>query len=209
LAREVPITGQVVNTEGKPVAGVSVSAGSIYVPANDKLDDYLAGWLRSFRENLATPQKRLYVPLDRITGAVTTDRDGRFTLHGCGAERIVHVTFSGSGIARSTPYVITRPGLDPRPYNDVLLRKEYADVHVLNRFLGMYSPSLTFVAEAGKTMQGIVKDGSSGKPIPGCRLFALTGFGEGVSAVSGADGKYRFDGLPKNSRGYSVSVGPP
>jgi protocatechuate 3,4-dioxygenase beta subunit len=209
LVRDVPITGQVVNTEGKPVAGVSVSAGTIFVPANEKLDDYLDGWLKSFRNNLATPQKRLYVPLDGITGAVTTDREGRFTLRGCGAERIVHVTFTGGGVARSTPYVITRAGLDPRPYNNVLLRKEHEDVRVLNRFLGMYGPSVTFVAELGKTITGVVKDASSGKPIPGCRLFALTGFGEGVSAQSGADGKYHLDGLPKHSRGYGVSVGPP
>jgi RNA polymerase sigma factor (sigma-70 family) len=209
LPKDVPITGRVVNTEGKPVAGVSVSAESIYVPANEKLDDYLEGWLKNLRENLATPKKRLYVPLDGITGAVTTDRDGRFTLRGSGAERIVHVRFAGGGVARSTPYVITRPGFDPKPYNDVLLKKEHEDLRVLNRFLGLYPPTLTFVAEAGKTVQGVVKDAASGKPIPGCRLYAHTGFGEGVVVVSDANGKYRLDGLPKNARGYSVSVGPP
>jgi RNA polymerase sigma factor (sigma-70 family) len=208
LPKDVPITGQVVNTEGKPVAGVSVSAAAIYVPANDNLDAYLAGWLRDLRDNLATPRKRLYVPLDGITGTVVTDRDGRFTLHGAGAERIVHVTFSGGGVARSTPYVITRPGFDPKPYNDVFHRKEHEDLR-LNRFLGLYAPSLTFVVEPGKTVEGIVKDAATGKPLAGCRLSALVGFGKQAVAVSGADGSYRLEGLPKSARGYGVYVSPP
>jgi RNA polymerase sigma factor (sigma-70 family) len=208
LPKDVPITGLVMNTEGKPVAGVSVSATAVYVPAKENLDGYLAGWLRDLRENLATPQKRLYVPLDGITGAVVTDRDGRFTLHGAGAERIVHVTFSG-GVARSTPYVITRPGFDPKPYNDVLHKKEHEDLRVLNRFLGLHAPSLTFVAEPGKTVEGVVKDAATGKPLAGFRLSALVGFGEQAVAVSGADGTYRLDGLPKNARGYGISADPP
>jgi RNA polymerase sigma factor (sigma-70 family) len=209
LPKDVPITGRVVSTEGKPVAGASVSAVAVYVPANEKLDDYLAGWLRDLRDNLATPQKRLYVPLDGITGTVTTDRDGRFALHGTGAERIVHVTFAGGGIAQSTPYVITRPGFDPRPYNDVLLKKEHDDLRVLNRFLGLRGPSLTFVTEPGKTVEGTIRDAATGKPLPGCRVSALVGFGETVEAVSAADGRYRLAGLPKNTQGYGVRVSPP
>src|SRR5205823_5031431 len=52
LPKDVPITGRVVNTEGRPVPGVSVSASSIYVPADEKLDGYLAGWLKALRETL-------------------------------------------------------------------------------------------------------------------------------------------------------------
>ena len=84
LPTDVPITGRVVSTEGRPVAGVSVSAVSLYVPLKERLDDYLAGWLVNLRDTLATPNKRLYVPLDSIAGAATTDQDGRFTLRGAG-----------------------------------------------------------------------------------------------------------------------------
>jgi hypothetical protein len=209
LPQDVPITGRVVNTEGKPVAGVSVSVGTIYVPADEKLDDYLAGWLRSLRDNLSTPKKRLYVPLDDITGRVTTDRDGRFAVHGAGAERVVHVAFAGGGVAHSTPYVITRPGFDPRPYNEALLKKEHEDLRVLNRFLGLYAPTLTFVAEPSKTIEGVVRDAASGKPLPGCTVSSQTGFGDSAVVFSDAAGKFRLDGLPKNGRGYRVFVMPP
>jgi RNA polymerase sigma factor (sigma-70 family) len=209
LSRDVPIHGRVVNTEGKPIAGVSVSVTAIYVPAGEKLDDYLAGWKKSLRDNLASPHKRLYVPLDAITGAATTGPNGRFTLRGAGAERIAHVTFAGGGVARSTPYVITREGFDPRAYNEVLLRKEHEDLRVLNRFLGLYAPNLTFIAEPGRTVEGVTRDAASGKPLPGCPVFSQTGFGDGVPSVSDASGKYRLDGLPKNPKGYTISVGPP
>ena len=209
LAKEVPITGRVVNTEGKAVAGVSVSAIITYIPADDKLDDYLAGWLTNMRDAVATPRKRLYAPLDRITGAVITDKEGKFTLRGAGSERIVHVTFAGAGIARSTPYVITRPGFDPRPYNDVLLRKEHADFRSLNRFLGMVPPDMVFIAEAGRTVTGVVKDRDTGKPLPGCRLYGYMGWSDGVVVVSDENGAYRIDGFARNARGYSVSVTPP
>jgi RNA polymerase sigma factor (sigma-70 family) len=209
LPRDVPIRGRVVNTEGKPVAGVSVTAGSIYVPADENLDAYLAGWLRSLRDTLATPKKRLYIPLSEITGAATTDRDGRFTLRGAGAERIVHVQFSGGGVAQSTPYVITREGFDPKPYNDELRKKEHDDLRVLNRFLGLLGPELTFVAEPGQTVEGVVTDAATGKPVPGCSVFAHTGFGDGVVVVTDSAGKYRIDGLAKNARGNGISVQPP
>jgi len=209
LLQDVPITGRVVNTEGKPVAGVSVSATSIYVPANEKLDEYLSGWLRDLRNNLGTPRKRLNFALDGITGTVTTDGNGGFTLSGAGAERIVMVTFHGGGVVRSRPYVITRTGFDPKPYNDVLLNKEHDNLRVNNRFLGLYPPSFTFVAEPGKTVEGVIKDATNGSPLAGCTVSSLIGFGVAVTNESDNNGRFHIEGLPKNSRGYGVQVAPP
>jgi RNA polymerase sigma factor (sigma-70 family) len=209
LVRDLPIRGRVVNTEGKPVPGVSVSVSTVYVPADDKLDGYLAGWLQKLRDTLATPNKRLYVPLDDIVGPVKTDGEGRFTLRGAGVERIVHVTFEGGGIARSTPYVITREGFDPAPYNRELLKKEHDDLRLLNRFLGLCGPQLTFVAEPGKTVQGVVCDAGTGKAVPGCGVGAHTGFGDGVQVSTDVTGRFRLEGLPKNAKGYDVFISPP
>src|SRR5262249_14098975 len=69
LVTDVPITGRLVTTEGRPLAGASVSAVSVYVPADEKLDAYLAGWKSNWRDIVASPRKRLYVPLDLLTGA--------------------------------------------------------------------------------------------------------------------------------------------
>ncbi|HEY7312760.1 MAG TPA: sigma-70 family RNA polymerase sigma factor [Gemmataceae bacterium] len=212
LVKDVPITGRVVNTEGRPVAGVSVSVARIFVPANEKLDDYLSGWhggQMKFFDSLSSVRKRLYAPLDAVSGAATTDKDGRFTLHGAGGERIVHVAFSGGGVARTTPYVIARSGFDAKPYNAALQKDEDGRKFVeWNRF-HLYPSDFTFVAEAGKTIEGTIKDAASGKPLPGCRVVITTSYAHGTTAVSDAEGKYRLEGIAKSRRGYDVGVRPP
>jgi RNA polymerase sigma factor (sigma-70 family) len=207
LPKDVPIVGRVVNTEGNPVAGVSVEPTAILVPADEDLGAYLRGWSGMLHDALATPKKRLYVPLG--IGGATTDGDGRFAIHGCGAERIVEVTFFGGSIARTMPYVITRPGFNPKPYNDELLKEQNSTLRVLNRFPGLYPPSLTFVAEAGKTVEGVIGDAVTGKPVPGCRLYAHAGYGDVIRVLCDADGKYVLRGLAKNAGGYHLSVTPP
>jgi RNA polymerase sigma factor (sigma-70 family) len=207
LPNELPITGRVMNTEGKPVKGVRVSLASIYVPLNNDLDGYLGGWLKSLRETLSSPVKRLYMPLDGIAGAATTDADGRFKLHGLGEEYLAYLLFEGGGIARSQPQVVARKAFDPKPYNDELLKKEHDDLVVLNRFLGLVGPDCVFVAEPGRVIEGTVT--ASGKPVAGCRVYSHTGWGDGVSALTDKDGKYRLEGTPKRKLGYSVSVQAP
>src|SRR6516225_7367922 len=93
-------TVQALPWRGKVVLKTSKPPCQIVIKEN--LDDYLAGWLRSFQDNLSSPRKRLYCPIDGIIGTVTTDKDGRFTIRGAGAERIVHLVFEGKGVARST-----------------------------------------------------------------------------------------------------------
>src|SRR5262249_7467583 len=62
LVKDQPITGRMLDTEGKPVAGATVGITSIYVPENEKLDDYLLGWKKNWRDTVGTPVKRLYLP---------------------------------------------------------------------------------------------------------------------------------------------------
>jgi hypothetical protein len=205
LVKDVPIRGRLVNPEGRPVAGVSVSVTGIAVPPNEKLDDFLAGWLRNWRDQFGTSLKGLDVPLDGITGAVTTDKEGRFTLSGAGGERIVRVTFAG-GVARSTPIVLTRPGFDPVRYNTAIRQSEPKRPFGGTALPSLYPPSLTFVATPGMSIEGTVKDAASGKPLSGYRLYALAASAEGVHAVCDAQGKYRLEGLSKNGQGYDIYV---
>ena len=204
LVKDEPIVGRIVNTEGRPVSGASLSLTGIYVPANEKLDDYLKGGLSIFFDKLndRTP-KQLRVPLDGITGKVTTDKDGRFRILGAGGERIVLVTISGGGVVRSTLRIITRAGFDAKPFNDEV-RKYYEGRSPIWTAIAngqfLYPPTLEFVADAGNTIDGIVEDAASGKPIPGCRMIGDR-WGESpdtvVDVVTGARGEYRLKGLSK------------
>jgi protocatechuate 3,4-dioxygenase beta subunit len=211
LPKDVPITGRIVNTEGRPVAGASVSIADIYTPANEKLDDYLKSGAVNFFQKLfyrETP-KQLRVPLDGITGKTATDKDGRFRIRGAGRERIARVSISGGGgVVRSRLWVITRPGFDPKPYNAEQQKGAGAAGMASEYFL--YPPALEFIAEAGNAIEGTVKDAASGEPIPGCRMSVWQWGQRGdtvvADVVSGARGEYRLDGLSKND---TVLVRPP
>jgi protocatechuate 3,4-dioxygenase beta subunit len=207
LPKELPIAGRVLNTEGKPVKGVHVSLSSIYVPLNNDLDAYLAGWLKNLNETLATPEKRLYLPLDDIAGSATTDADGRFKLNGLGEGYLAYVSYEGAGIARSKLQLVARRGFDPKPYNAQLQKKEQEDLVLLNRFLGLIGPDDVFIAEPGRVISGTVT--LDGKPIAGCHVHAYTGWDDGVDAFTDKDGKYRLEGVPKRKSGYIVDVQPP
>jgi hypothetical protein len=189
--------------------GVSVSVAVIQKPNDDKLDDYLATWKKEVRAALSSPRERLAVALDLITGPTTTDRDGRFTLRGAGAERIVQVLIRGGGAARGLPYVVTRPGFDPKPSNELLLRKENDRFRVFMHFRGLFAPDFTFIAEPGRQLTGVMTDAGTGQPIPGCRVSTFASLGNWVDAPTDVHGRYQLDGVPKNPKGYQVYVVPP
>jgi hypothetical protein len=195
LVKDQPITGKVLDTEGKPLAGVTVGVSAISIPQDDNLDDYLAGWKKSWREIASTPEKRLYVPLDGITSVATTDKDGGFKLTGAGVERIAHVTIRGR-VAKATPIVITRAGFDPKPYNDAASAQSRPERRIPNEQPVLCGPDFTYVAVPGGVVEGIVKEAAGGKPVAGARLNTISGFGEGATATTDKDGKYRLEGLP-------------
>jgi RNA polymerase sigma factor (sigma-70 family) len=207
LVRDVPVTGRVINTEGRPVPGVSVAVAAIDTPPGDKLDNYLAGWQRDIDDAIYSSKHSLHVLLNRITGPATTDRDGRFTLRGAGAERVIQLLVQGGGVARTRFCVVTRPGFDPKPYNDLLLKKENEDLRAHNRFFGLFAPDFTFIAEPGRQLTGVVTDAGTGKPIAGCRLSAYAGFGDEVTAATDGRGRYRLDGVLTDRT--SLTVDPP
>jgi RNA polymerase sigma factor (sigma-70 family) len=209
LPKDVPIRGRVVNTEGRPVPGASVSIGTVSVPPNDSVDDYLSLWKRSIHDALHGPWKQLWQLPREILDTATTDADGRFAVHGAGAERIVYLTIAGGGVARSNPYVVTREGFDPKPYNDILLRREHYSLRVENSFLGLNAPEFTFVARPGKEISGVVSDAVTGEPVAGCNVATHGGYADVVHVRTDARGRYRLTGVPKPAKEYWMNVSPP
>jgi RNA polymerase sigma factor (sigma-70 family) len=208
LVKDLPITGKVVNTEGKPLAGVSVNFMGILVPEKEKLDDFLTGWKRSWQETAGTPKKRLYIPGEMLFGKTKTGRDGTFRLTGAGVERIVYVSFEGGGVAKTTPIILTRKGLDPKSYNEAALSGIPLALRIPGQPPVLYGPEPTIVVETGKVVEGVVKDLTTGKPLPGVRVMAHTGYGDGLMGVTDKEGRYRLAGLPL-SKTYRVFAYPP
>jgi RNA polymerase sigma factor (sigma-70 family) len=197
LVKDEPIKGQVLNTEGKPLAGVRVSVSALLTTTEGRLDPFLTGWKQEWRLAHERATKRLYVPLDKLLPVKPTGADGRFEIAGVGVERVAFLHVKGPGIARGTLYVVARAGFDPKPYNEAALGRIPAELRIPGQPPLLYGPSPTFVAAAERLIRGTVREAVSGKPVPGITVWGSAGYGESVSAVSDSEGRYRLSGIPK------------
>jgi RNA polymerase sigma factor (sigma-70 family) len=206
LVKDQPITGRVLDTEGKPRVGVNVFIQAIEVPENDKLDDYLADWKKSWGAAPRRLKKGMYIPSEAIHGLTTTDTNGHFKVTGAGSERIVRLTIQGKGVAKTTFHVLTRAGLDSRPYQEAALAQDRGMGRIKAPILS--GPQATFVVEVGKVIEGVVKDLATSKPLAGVRVGAVFGWSDEIHAVTDMKGKYRLEGLPQD-KNFRVKALPP
>jgi RNA polymerase sigma factor (sigma-70 family) len=212
LVKDHAIRGRVINTEGKPVTGATITLTLIYGYKNDSLDSFLTEWKeRSAMSGFPFSAKA--VEGHTIFPKATTDKAGRFTFTGAGIERLVTLHMRGPGIAEADLYVVNRPGFDPQPLNKVSKEKLNA---LAKRVIGLpplwllWGSDPEIVAEASKPIRGVVKDFHTGKPRPGVRV-TLSRNGNDVvpiplSAITDKEGRYEIHGAGKSAKGYMVEV---
>jgi RNA polymerase sigma factor (sigma-70 family) len=210
LVKDNAIRGRVVNTEGKPVRGVRVAAGQIETYLNNSLDSFMAAWMNLFAggKGLGT-QKQLWSD-PGVLFATTTDAEGRFTLHGIGGERTVHLHFSGGGIADTSAWVVNRTGFDPKPYNQANMERDREGRRSVNwRWFLLSGPDFSVVVESEKVIRGVVTDVDTGKGRPGLEVL-LTHYKDepledGPKAKTDAQGRYEIHGARK-AKSYLLAV---
>jgi RNA polymerase sigma factor (sigma-70 family) len=212
VADDVPITGQVLDLEGKPIQGVTLRLLRI----NAARGEDLGPWLEAARG-----KKGLSLDLElRHAGRyhtalpikVTTDGQGRFRLTGIGPNRLVRVQLDGPTIASEKLHIFTRPEktITLTRYEG---RPEYDDPRIITIY---YGASFQHAAQPTRPIIGVVRDKDTKKPLAGfqvrsdTREISSSYYSQQDTAVwttTDAQGRYRLIGLPKGA-GFMMAVHP-
>jgi RNA polymerase sigma factor (sigma-70 family) len=212
LGKDHPIRGRIVDTQGKPVSGATVQVQSVTIYGNNSLDLFLAEWKsREQYSGHPFPPGAKHISDGVLFPPVKTDKDGRFTVTGAGAERTVGLHIKGAGIASEEIYVVNRPEFDPNPYNK-MMEDKIAMFGYGSRKDPLHGPELALIAEAEKPIRGVVKDKDTGKPRAGVEV-TLSRYGKyfaafssvKLSAITDAEGRFELHGARK-SKAYTIDM---
>jgi hypothetical protein len=215
LPKDTPIRGRVIDTQGKPVAGVEVSVRGLSAFSRERLDRFLAAMkTRELHEPIPAGERSFQVPPqathtlpngERLLAA-KTDAEGRFTIPNVGADCTAWVDLKGGGIAEHRLLVVNREGFDPAPINQAAQEKRRRDERGSTPWL--IGPQSAIVAEAEKVIRGVVKETDTGKPRAGVRVWLdQEDYHQlpRLSAVTDARGRYEIRGA-KKANTYRLSV---
>ncbi|MFI5454404.1 MAG: sigma-70 family RNA polymerase sigma factor [Isosphaerales bacterium] len=204
---DVPIRGRILDSQGRPVAGVTVRINDI-ATANDGVD--LDALLATGALAYAKATSRYVGPtwLGR-QGTWTTDADGRFEIKGVGRDRIVGLGLEGAGLEHGRLFAMARPARTtpkPRPQptrkpRELLFYGRSADPPLVGA-------KFDHIAVPTKPITGVVRLKATGKPVAGVSVAGIEPVTWTVTyAQTDAQGRFRLVGLPK-AEVYQVHVEP-
>ncbi len=206
---DVPISGRIVDLQGKPLPRVSIKLGEVL----ESEDGDLSAWITASKDRAGGSYEierkylahKLWSGGSGLPGSVSTDSDGRFSLNGVGGEHLIRLTLSGPTIRTKEIGVLTR-SIEPFTVNHGRGSTDWGVALY-------YGARFTYAAAPTKPVVGIVRDKDTGKPLAGVRIecnktadYPVIGM-TGIAATTDGEGRYRLIGLPKG-RGNRVLVFP-
>jgi|GEM_PF-2271522 len=203
LPLEYPIKGRIVDLQGKPVGGVAIRLAGVSCPKpGENLDPWIAA-VKSGAIRNGTSQKlggALPAIHDSVAGTVHSEKDGRFTIRGVGAERVAEIELRHEKLAYQRLTVATRAmapmsrnlwfhsGPDKPPTKDTV-----------------YGGDFTFPAAPTRVLEGTVRDAKTGRPIAGLdietdHIAGSTYYPKNLLRTkTDEQGRYRLVGLPQGN----------
>jgi RNA polymerase sigma factor (sigma-70 family) len=202
-----PVTGQIVDLEGKPIPGVTLTVMQINAAAREDLGP----WLEAVKNKKGLSYQLEHQYLKGYTIAlcpkVTTDAAGRFRLTGIGRNRLVLAQLDGPTIVSEQLCILTRPGKTIE-VTSVEGKPEYGERPRVTTYLGA---SFRHVVAPSRPIVGGVCDKDTKKPLSGAMIQSYTRrlgpgrFGQFdiVRTRTDTEGRYRLTGMPKGE-GYQI-----
>jgi beta-lactamase regulating signal transducer with metallopeptidase domain len=193
---DMPITGRIIDLEGRPVAGVSVKVGDVLIPKSDDLGP----WLECVKKGEPAWVARNHIDdsrkaSEKATRQATTGQDGRFRLEGFGPDRVVGLELEGGTIAYAAIDVATRR-MDPFP------AQGFPNMHGRGHET-IYGADFIFTAALSRPIEGVVKDARTGQPLADAEVRSYRFAGSdfigmmNLKTKTDAQGRFRFTGLAK------------
>ncbi len=188
----VPISGRILDLQGRPIAGAKITRGRIKAEGSEGIDPYLK--LLHDDPMQASNHRFAKDYGSRLPGqpaSVTTDADGRFRLSGIGRDRIVEIEVEGPTIQSATISAMTRNasnGLNPARYvfGQDDLRRDLRPPHPARSRAHRRRPRQADQAAFGRSRQSAVR-------------------GRTARATTDANGRYTLPGFPKG-KSYGLMV---
>jgi beta-lactamase regulating signal transducer with metallopeptidase domain len=202
---DVPIRGRIVDLEGRPMAGVTVTTGSFLVPKSGDL----SAWLDAVKQGEAPWIAAKLIDWNEKAPAAaqheaTTDAEGRFRLAGLGGERVVSLTLQGGRITATTIEVATRE-MAPIP------ARGFQNQHGPG-FQSIYGAEFTYTSILSRTIVGVIKDAKTGEPLVGTDVRSYRFAGSDfvgtmtLKTKTDAQGRFSLSGMPKEKGNKLIVV---
>jgi hypothetical protein len=208
---DVPITGQVVDLQGKPVAGATLTVLQISAAPGEDLGPWLAAARarKVVRTAFDLEQKYLRWYTVALPPQATTDAAGRFRLGGIGRDRLVLARLDGPALASQDLHILTRPG----KAIEVTANggNPEGTPHTVTTY---YGARFRHVAAPTKPIVGVVRGKDTKEPLAGVTVQSYKMANNPIHGrdilrtTTDARGRYRLTGMPKGD-GNKIMVVPP
>ncbi len=221
-ADDTPLTGRIIDLQGRPLPGLRVSAWSAATPEKGDLTPFIKAI--QAREAFLTALVhhapiRLNNPLNghlrvSLLPTTTTDADGRFRLHGFAKERLVELRIEGPAIETRNLFVMNRPASSDGGKLLSVPRIKQLPMFGPSEQVGVLANGFDYPAPPGLTVNGTVQDAETKRPIPRAivEIYMLAGSNLGQDTryhtVADEQGRYRFTGL-RRGPGNRIRIRPP
>jgi RNA polymerase sigma factor (sigma-70 family) len=189
----VPISGRILDLQGRPVVGARVTRSRIDAEFTEDIDPYL----KQLREDpwAASNHRfaKIYDGNHALPGqpsSIVTDGDGRFRLTGIGRDRIVSLMVEGPAIQSATITVMTRNAVAVSMPNDAFRPKT------------VHGATFDYLISPGRALMGVIRDKRTGQPLAGVRV---AGKETNARTTTDLQGHYTLPGFPKG-KSYGLMV---
>jgi|GEM_PF-2488621 len=209
LVKAADITGRLVDSNGKPIAGAEVAFKGAYRFHDENLEEFLKTSRDKPLETDAFVHKRAIAAPQFIKSPdrFKTDADGKFTIPSIGIERVVSLSIYAEGHKDSSAMVVTRPlGAKWRR------TKLDEDTRTGMRFGGelpvVYPHQFTHVALPAAKVSGFVVNRETQEPMANVGVIASGKGAHGVTFTN-KEGRFELDRLPPEGVLKLIAMRPP